>query len=213
MIKLIAFDVDGTLLSTKQIHFESLNKAISEVAPGFEITEEEHLTTYNGLPTKRKLEILSSQKGLDSKFYKDIYDKKQQYTEFFVRKCISPDDYKQQTHALRKLKNSGYRLVCCSNAINSSVLTMLECSVGLQHFDAIYSNEHVKHPKPNPEIYLRAMADAGISPKETLIIEDSPVGLQAAKDSCAHVMAVNGPDDIDANSIMEFGKLSYLKRL
>lgn len=213
MIKLICLDLDGVLVSTKEIHFESLNKAISEVAPGLEISEKEHEAIYNGLPTVRKLEILSAQKGLDSKFYKEIYDKKQQYTEFFVRKLISPDDYKQQTHALRKLKNSGYRLVCCSNAINSSVLTMLECSVGLALFDAIYSNEHVKYPKPSSSIYLLAMANAGVSPLETLIIEDSPVGLQAARESCSHVMAVNGPQDIDADSIMEFGKLSYLKRL
>lgn len=213
MIKLICLDLDQTLISTGQIHFESLNKAISEVAPGFEITKEEHETTYNGLPTVRKLEILSAQKGLKESDWKMIYRKKQEYTEFFVRKLISPDDYKQQIHTLRKLKNSGYRLVCCSNAINSSVLTMLECSVGLQHFEAIYSNEHVRHPKPSPSIYLLAMANAGCSPLETLIIEDSPVGLQAARESCAHVMAVNGPEDIDADSIMEFGKLSYLKRL
>ena len=213
MIKLVVFDLDGVLVSTKEIHFESLNKAISEVAPGLEITPEEHDTTYNGLPTVRKLEMLSAQKGLKESDWKSIYHKKQEYTEFFVRKLITPDDYKQQREALCKLKSNGFKLVCCSNAIASSVVTMLECSVGLQHFEAIYSNEHVKYPKPNCEIYLRAMAELGCAPHETLIIEDSPVGLQAARDSGAHVMSVTGPEDIDADSIMEFGKLSYLKRL
>lgn len=213
MIKLICFDLDGVLCETKQIHFESLNKAISEVAPGLEITESEHNLVYNGLPTKRKLELLSSQKGLNEKFHKEIYQKKQAYTEHFVRKLICPDDYKQQTQALRKLKNNGYLLACCSNAINSSVLTMLECSVGIEHFNVIYSNEYVTYPKPNCEIYLRAMAYMGCAPHETLIIEDSTVGLQAARDSGAHVMPVKGPEDIDADSIMEFGQFSYLKRL
>src|SRR3990167_10373476 len=90
MIKLCCFDLDNCLVFTAKIHFESLNKAINEVAPGLEITEGEHDAIYNGLPTKRKLELLNSQKGLRESDWKLIYQKKQEYTEFFVRKLITP---------------------------------------------------------------------------------------------------------------------------
>ena len=52
MIKLILFDLDGVLIDTKNIHFIALNKALGGE---FAITEEEHLSHYDGLKTTQKL--------------------------------------------------------------------------------------------------------------------------------------------------------------
>jgi beta-phosphoglucomutase-like phosphatase (HAD superfamily) len=54
MIKLIIFDLDGVLFDAKEIHFESLNKALGN----YSITWDEHLSVYDGLKTNQKLEIL-----------------------------------------------------------------------------------------------------------------------------------------------------------
>lgn len=213
MIKLIAIDLDGTICETKDIHFESLNKALQEVSPEHVISLGEHLETFNGLPTRRKLEILRDTKGLCPKLFPLINQKKQQYTDFFVKRLINPDDYKSQRECLEKLKRDGYKLACCSNAIQSSVITMLNCSVGCDVFDLVLSNQDCKFPKPNPSIYLESMAYFGISPKETLIIEDSPVGLESAYKSCANVMKVDGPQDIVYEKIVEVAIYKYLERL
>lgn len=213
MIKAILADLDGSLISTKEIHFESLNKALAEISPEHVISLGEHLETYNGLPTKVKLEILRDTRGLDERLFKDINQKKQQYTDFFVKRLINPDDYKSQRECLDKLKQDGYKLACCSNAIQSSVITMLNCSVGCEVFDLILSNQDMKFPKPSPSCWLQAMAYFGFSPKETLIIEDSPIGLKSAYDSCANVMKVDGPQDIVYEKIVSYGERKYLERL
>lgn len=59
-IKLVIFDLDGVLVEAKNIHYDALNEALGEYA----ITWAEHLSTYDGLKTNQKLEMLSERKGL-----------------------------------------------------------------------------------------------------------------------------------------------------
>ena len=77
MIKLVIFDLDGVLYESKEFHFDALNSALEEVDKKFIISKEEHLNVYDGLSTKKKLELLTASKGLDSKFYDQIWFKKQ----------------------------------------------------------------------------------------------------------------------------------------
>ena len=63
------------------------------------------------------------------------------------------------------------------------------------------TNEDVEVPKPNPEGYLNAMNILGVSPSSTLIVEDSEKGFQAAKASGAHVLKVQGPDDVNFENV------------
>jgi HAD superfamily hydrolase (TIGR01509 family) len=48
----------------------------------------------------------------------------------------------------------------------------------------------VKHGKPSPEIYMKTMDILNVEPQETLIFEDSDIGIQAAKASGASVMKI-----------------------
>lgn len=201
MIKLIACDLDQTIVFTGNIHFESLNKALSEASPEYVISKEDHDSVYNGLPSKKKLEMLVA-KGLPAELTKEILNKKQQYTEFFVRKLICKDDYKQQRDCLSRLKDDGYLLACCSNAIKSSVHNMLECSVGTDLFDIILSNEEVTKPKPDKEIYVLAAALANVNnPREVVVVEDSLYGIMSGTDSGAFVVVVKDPFDFSYDFI------------
>jgi beta-phosphoglucomutase-like phosphatase (HAD superfamily) len=58
------------------------------------------------------------------------------------------------------------------------------------------SNEDVSKPKPDPEMYLSAMARLGVGPEECLIVEDNEHGVRAAKASGAHVLVVGNPNDV-----------------
>ena len=56
--------------------------------------------------------------------------------------------------------------------------------------DGIISGDDVQQPKPSPECFLRAMEIEGVTPEETIIFEDSQVGLEAARRSGAQYVAV-----------------------
>src|SRR5579872_1178148 len=77
-IKLVLFDMDGVLIDAKDWHYEALNRALGHF--GLTIGRDEHLTLYDGLPTRRKLEMLSKSRGLPAKLHRFINDLKQNYT-------------------------------------------------------------------------------------------------------------------------------------
>ena len=74
--KLIIFDLDGVLVEAKNIHYEALNKALGEYA----ISWNEHLSTYDGLKTSQKLDMLTKEKGLPVKDHNRIWNDKQKFT-------------------------------------------------------------------------------------------------------------------------------------
>lgn len=195
MTKLIIFDLDGVLVDAKQIHFETLNQALWEIAQSnkYVISEAEHLSTYDGLKTNQKLELLTQNKGLHPNTYETVWNKKQQLTIEAISK-LQPNT--QLIVMFDMLRRDGYKLACASNSIRRSVLVMLSKIGVIEHMDLILSNEDVKNSKPHPEMYWKAMSMMSVLPEETLIVEDSPHGLLAASRSRANVLRVDNPSDL-----------------
>jgi HAD superfamily hydrolase (TIGR01509 family) len=198
MTKLIIFDLDGVLVSAKQIHFDTLNRALYEIDPYYIISEAEHLSIYDGLKTTQKLELLTKNKGLDSKFYDIIWKTKQDLTISAISQ-LQPD--LEKIELFKELRDRGYKLACASNSIRRSVLVMLAKIGIIEYMDLILSNEDVKNSKPHPEMYWKAMSMMGCLPEETLIVEDSPHGLLAASRSRANVLRVDNPYDLTLEKI------------
>ena len=200
MIKLIIFDLDGVLVETKQLHYDAFNKALRDVDPKYEISYEEHLSKYDGLSTHKKLNILSREKGLSGMEFESIWHRKQLYTYQMLKELIADN---RLIEVLKKLKNDSYTIAVASNSIRDSVkITLLKLGL-LEYVDFYLSNEDVKHPKPHPEIYLRAMIQCGTTPKETLIVEDSIIGRNAANNSGAYLFGVNNSSEVTYESITQ----------
>jgi HAD superfamily hydrolase (TIGR01509 family) len=199
MIKLIIFDMDGVLVEAKQIHYETFNEALKEIDVKYVITEAEHLSTYDGLKTTQKLELLTKNKGLSTEFYEQIWSRKQQLTIEAITHLKSDN---RLIEIFKELRNRGYKLACCSNSIRRSVLVILSKIGLIEYMDLIISNEDVKNSKPHPEMYWKAMSMMSVLPEETLIVEDSPPGLLAASRSRANVLRVDNPLDLVLSKII-----------
>lgn len=195
MIKLVLFDLDGVLIDAKEIHYEALNKALSEE---YRITREEHINIYDGKKTTEKLRMLTEVKGLPEKYHQCISDKKQSLTMELLTE-LKP--IPEITKLFEELEAKGYKIGVCSNSIRRTVLTALSKSHLIHHCSVIISNEDVKNSKPHPEMYWKAMSIMGVLPEETLIVEDSPPGLLAAERSRAKYIRVNNPYDVTREKI------------
>jgi HAD superfamily hydrolase (TIGR01509 family) len=198
--KLIIFDLDGVLVSTKDLHYEALNSALEEVDFKYVISRQDHLKTFDGLKSSEKLDMLTKDRGLPQELHSQIWNRKQELTIQQLQH-IKPDQFIKMT--LRELRRRGYKLACCSNAIRRSVLTILSKLDLIEQLDLIISNEDVKQGKPHPEMYWKAMSIMGVLPEETLIVEDSPAGLLAASRSRADVLRVDTPKDVNIKNIAE----------
>lgn len=207
MIRGVIFDLDGVLIDAKEWHYEALNKALGLF--GYKISRYEHLVVYDGLPTRRKLEMLTIERGLPKSLHDFINTMKQQFTmEFIFTKCRPVFHHEL---ALTKLKKEGYKLALCSNSIAKSVELMLKMSNLEKFFDIILSNEDVSEPKPHPEIYSKAIRLLQLKPNDCLVLEDNDHGIKAAKQSGAHVLVVNDINDTNYQNIKRAVK-KYEKR-
>ncbi len=198
-IKAVLFDMDGVLLDAKEWHYEALNKALE--LKGFPpISRQDHLTTYDGLPTavklRRHLPDISEEKR------KEINALKQDLVlEIAGRLCKQNPLH---VEVLSALKQKGYFLAVCSNSIRHFVDEMMIKTQLKPYLDFFLSNQDVSTPKPNPEIYQTAIKRLGLNPQEVVICEDNPHGLAAARASGAHVFQVNTVNDVCYKNLKSF---------
>ena len=191
--------MDGVLIDAKDWHYEALNKSLGLF--GYKITREEHLHSFDGLPTKVKLQKLTEEKGLPSDLHSFINEMKQQYTFNIVENLCRPRFNHQ--YALSKLKAEGYILACCSNSIRDSIELMMKYSHLDKYLDFIISNQDVEKSKPNPEIYLNAIEKAGIKADEAIILEDNENGIRAATDAIGkdNILIINDVSEVNYDNI------------
>ena len=184
MVKLVVFDLDGVLVDARELHYEALNMALAEIDKSYVINRAEHLSTYDGLSTTKKLQILSEKKGLPEEFHNPVWRMKQKKTIEII------DNFGYDNRIIRilkKLKNDGYTIACATNSIRDTAKLQLIRRGFFEHIDFLYSNQDVIKPKPSAEIYMKCMLRAGVDPHETVVIEDSHHGRKAAINSGAHL--------------------------
>lgn len=196
-IKAVLFDMDGVLIDAKDWHYEALNRALGLFGLG--ISRYDHLHTFDGLPTKVKLKMLSEQYHLPVELHSFINQVKQQYTEELTELKCRPMFHHE--YALSKLRAEGYKIAVCSNSIRFTIENMMRKAALSQYLDLIVSNEDVKKAKPDPEMYNTAISKFQLDPKECLIIEDNPNGIAAARASGAYVLPVATVYDVNYENI------------
>ena len=122
MIKLIIFDLDGVLVDAKEIHYEALNKALSNVDEKYVINREEHISTYDGNTSVTKLSLLSKNKGLPYELHDTIWEDKQNIT---IKMIDELEKDERLIKVLKQLKDEGYILACATNSIRDSAKLQL----------------------------------------------------------------------------------------
>lgn len=200
MIKLIIFDLDGVLVDARELHYEALNLALAEVGEDFIIGRSEHLSTYDGLSTTKKLQMLTENKGLPENLHNLVWKLKQDKTIEIINDFTIDH---RIVSILKRLKKDGYQIACATNSIRETAKLQLIRRGFFEHIDFLYSNQDVNKPKPSAEIYMRCMLRADVDPNETLVIEDSHHGRKAAINSGANLCAVKNSSDVTYEKIKE----------
>jgi len=200
MIKLVVFDLDGVLVDARELHYEALNLALAEVGQEYVINRSEHLSTYDGLSTRKKLGMLTLNKGLPENMHDFVWRTKQKKTVEIIDD-FTPDFRIQ--NILKKLKSGDYMVACATNSIRDTAKLQLIRKGFFEYVDFLYTNQDVNKPKPSSEIYMRCMLKAGVDPNETLVVEDSHHGRKAALNSGAYLCPVKNSSDVTYEKINE----------
>ena len=201
MIKLIIFDLDGVLVDARELHYNALNKALEAIDKKYVIYREEHLSTYDGLSTTKKLNLLTKKKRLPKELHDSVWKLKQEMT------CQIIDGFRIDSRIqsiLRSLKSEGYVIACATNSIRETAKLQLIRKGFFEYIDFMYSNQDVKNPKPNSEMYMRCMIKAGVNPNETLIVEDSHIGRKGAIASGGILCGVKNTTEVTYDKIKKY---------
>ena len=196
MIKNIIFDLDGVIFDGRGFHAITFLEAVRIVIPCTTLREEYHEKYLDSLSTKQKLKRL----GFDDDISKRIYEMKQDLTVKNIGNYITPN--KKVQDICEGLIALGYKLFCVSNSVRSTVETCLEGMGVILLFTGIISNEDTVEPKPSPVPYLTLFRKYNLEPKECLIVEDSPHGIESATKSGGNVLPVKGCNDVTMERIM-----------
>ena len=201
MIDTIIFDLDGVLINSKDIHFEALNSSLSKNSINYQISYEDHLKTYDGLPTKTKLEILNKKKIFSKNLNKKIKDHKNLITRKLLNERIV---YNKKIYSLFANLSKKFKIGIATNAIEETLKIALKKLKISKFVNFSLSTESIKNPKPHPEIYLRCIINLNSKPKNTLVLEDSHNGRISAKEAGARLMPIKNLSDVTYRNIIGY---------
>jgi HAD superfamily hydrolase (TIGR01549 family) len=198
MEKIILFDLDGVLVDACDWHYESLNNSLikNNYLP---ITREDHIKTFNGLPTKVKLKMLNI---LPEDIAK-ISNEKQKNTIDVIKKYgkIMPE----KIELLKYLKFNNFKIGCVTNSIEETAKLMLQVTGQIDFIDLLVTNENVKKNKPNPDCYLYAMEKMCSIPEKVYCVEDSSIGIEAARRAnIKNIFIVSNTEQVNVANITKF---------
>ena len=176
-IKLILLDFDGTLANTGRANATSYIEALAE--QGITITMEEYRQKYFGL---RCPEFLTDIGITDPEQMNAIRRRKVEiYPTHFGMVTLNQPlwDFVQSFRS-----RGGKAMIVSTGHIDNITNVMRYLGIENQ-LDGILSSDDVVRSKPHPDCFLKAMEIAGVTPEQTLIFEDSQIGLDAAQASGA----------------------------
>lgn len=185
MIQAVIFDMDGVISDTLPLHGKSESKLYAQY--GIDMTPEEITQQFNGLPDTIISEKLFSR-----------INKKPNHNELAKKKLVlfkevAKNKIKPIPGALEFINNLATDNIVLGLASSSpaEIIELVLTTLGIKNkFRAITSTVEMQRGKPFPDIFLRTAEKLGIEPKNCVVIEDAPRGVEAARSAHMKCIAI-----------------------
>ena len=211
MIKCVIFDIDGVVVNTEPVGYRAdkdLYKALNIEVP------DDVYATFVGTSPINNMQKLKELYNLPNT-HEDLLAQRH---KFYYNVFDAADDVHLMPGVLDfiiNLRDNGVKVILASSALKIKIAKILDRFNLRPYFDEVISGEDFEFSKPNPAIFIEAVAKSGFSKSECIIIEDSTNGIQAAKAAgvycIGYVSGLGLPQDTsEANKIItDFKELNY----
>jgi len=175
MIKAVIFDMDGLMIDSENISFMCYQKILDK----YHLTLSRDLyMSFLGKTIENAFLIIEENFGLKLSIEDSLQEFKGIMEEIVEQQGVSLK--KGLIDLLKYLKDNHYQTIIATSSGRPRVHQLLQDTHVLNYFDDIVCGDEVKKGKPNPDIFIKACEKLGVSPNETLVLEDSEAGIQAA---------------------------------
>lgn len=194
------FDLDGVIVDTAKYHYLAWKRLANELGFDFTETDNERL---KGVSRVRSLEILLEIGGLtlDAEAKAQLAARKNDWYVDYIRKMDASEILPGAAEYLQRIRAKGIKTALGSASKNAPLI--LE-RLGISSlFDAIVDGNVVSKAKPDPEVFLCAANQLGISPASCIVFEDAEAGVEAARRAGMRTVGIGKPDVLrDADVII-----------
>ena len=177
MLKSVIFDMDGVILDSEPINFAIEKRLFAEL--GITVSRKEH-ESYVGTNSNVMWRLIRNKHHLENSIEELTLLCRERYFEYLdALEELQP--IPGVVELLDDLQEHLITTILASSADREKISIHLKM-LGLgAYFAIIVSGEDVPESKPEPAIFLRALAEAGLEPGDCVVIEDSTNGVLAAK--------------------------------
>jgi beta-phosphoglucomutase family hydrolase len=187
LIKAVIFDLDGVIVESENAHIEAEKQIFLKY--GLAVSAGE-LHRYTGTTAKVMFTEFIAKYKLATTF-EELNLQKEKILLNLLKQDAEPT--KGVLSLIRELKRRGIKLAIGSSSTRNLVNYILKKLNITCLFDCIIAAEDVEHSKPNPEIFLKAAEELGVSPSQCLVIEDAQLGVEAAKSAGMKCIGYRNP--------------------
>lgn len=191
----VIFDFDGVLVSTNALHYRAWKQVADEEGIPFGPQDERRL---RGLGRMESLEVFLQGAGRtlghDEKL--SLADRKNAAYLGLVETLTPADVLPGVLPLLTELGRLGVKRAVASSSRNTRAVMV---RVGLtRRFDAVVDGNDVRRTKPHPDLFLLAAERMSLLPKQCVVIEDAPVGIEAARRAGMGVLGIGTHQSLGA---------------
>lgn len=193
MIKAIIFDFDGVLFDSEPLHFQACNEVFSKL--DFSLSYDTYLQKYVGLSDTEMFPLILAGRGFNlttNEITNLIHEKINCYQKIILQNenlsCIQG-----VLEFLKSAQKWTAQFAIYSGSTRQEIeaaLSKLEQGYLKSYFSVIITKEDVNKGKPSPEGYLKTATQLQVLPQECLVIEDTPHGIESAKNAGMRVIAL-----------------------
>ena len=176
MLKAVIFDMDGVIIDSEPQHARAALRVLNRHGAN---ADYDYCSSFIGSSTKVFTQDIMKRFPLSISL-EDLLEE----MNLEKKKILKEEGYaiiEGITDLIKKLYHAGIRLAIASSSSPTEIENTVKALHIKKYFTKLISCAHVEHPKPAPDSFLLALKELGVSPQETVVVEDSCFGSQAAK--------------------------------
>lgn len=177
-MKAFIFDLDGVIVDTAKFHFVAWRRLANEL--GFDFTEHQN-EQLKGVSRKESLDLILSWGGVTlSDEDKELWMTRKNDWYLALVNTMTADDILPGTLDFLNQLKANHIKIGLGSASKNAVMILERVGI-LNYFDSIMDGTKTTKSKPDPEVFLKAAEELGVTPTEAYVVEDAEKGVQAAK--------------------------------